>query len=92
MRAATEVAAGGRPARAPGALRRADRRDRSATGATGSSARSLFSPLRDGHARGPFDEALAEANAPVYGLTAGVFTEDPAEKERLAEIEAGVVT
>jgi 1-pyrroline-5-carboxylate dehydrogenase len=39
-----------------------------------------------------FDEALAEANAPAYGLTAGVFSEDPAEKERfLAEIEAGVV-
>jgi acyl-CoA reductase-like NAD-dependent aldehyde dehydrogenase len=38
------------------------------------------------------DEALAEANAPAYGLTAGVFTEDTAEKERfLAEIEAGVV-
>jgi 1-pyrroline-5-carboxylate dehydrogenase len=39
-----------------------------------------------------FDEALAEANAPAYGLTAGVFTEDEREKERfLAEIEAGVV-
>jgi 1-pyrroline-5-carboxylate dehydrogenase len=39
-----------------------------------------------------FDEALAEANAPVYGLTAGIFTGDEAEKERfLAEIEAGVV-
>ena len=38
------------------------------------------------------DEALAEANAPVYGLTAGIFTADEAEKERfLAEIEAGVV-
>ena len=39
-----------------------------------------------------FDEALAEANAPVYGLTAGIFTGDEAEKERfLAEIQAGVV-
>ena len=39
-----------------------------------------------------FDEALAEANAPVYGLTAGIFTGDDAEKERfLAEIQAGVV-
>ena len=39
-----------------------------------------------------FDEALAEANAPVYGLTAGIFTGDEAEKERfLAEIHAGVV-
>jgi 1-pyrroline-5-carboxylate dehydrogenase len=38
------------------------------------------------------DEALAEANAPVYGLTAGIFTGDDAEKERfLAEIQAGVV-
>ena len=24
------------------------------------------------------DDAIAEANAPVYGLTAGIFTEDPA--------------
>ena len=39
-----------------------------------------------------FDEALAEANAPAYGLTAGIFTEDPAEQERfLREVEAGVV-
>jgi 1-pyrroline-5-carboxylate dehydrogenase len=39
-----------------------------------------------------FDEAMAEANAPVYGLTAGIFTGDEAEKERfLAEIQAGVV-
>jgi len=38
------------------------------------------------------DEALREANAPVYGLTAGIFTGDEEEKERfLAEIEAGVV-
>jgi 1-pyrroline-5-carboxylate dehydrogenase len=38
------------------------------------------------------DEALAEANAVPYGLTAGVFSEDPAEVERfLDEIEAGVV-
>ena len=38
------------------------------------------------------DEALTEANAPVYGLTAGIFSGDEAEKERfLAEIEAGVV-
>lgn len=38
------------------------------------------------------DEALAEANAPDYGLTAGIFTADEAEKERfLREIEAGVV-
>ena len=37
-------------------------------------------------------EAIAEANAPAYGLTAGIFTEDRAEAERfLDEIEAGVV-
>ncbi len=39
-----------------------------------------------------FDEALSEANAVPYGLTAGVFSEDAAEQERfLDEIEAGVV-
>jgi 1-pyrroline-5-carboxylate dehydrogenase len=38
------------------------------------------------------DEALAEANAVPYGLTAGVFSEDESELERfLDEIEAGVV-
>ena len=39
-----------------------------------------------------FDEALAEANAPVYGLTAGIFSEDAGEQERFLDaIEAGVV-
>ncbi len=52
----------------------------------------LFLPFVTVTRVGSFDEALAEANAPAYGLTAGVFTDDPAEKERfLAEIEAGVV-
>ncbi len=38
------------------------------------------------------DEALTEANAVPYGLTAGVFSEDASELERfLDEIEAGVV-
>ncbi len=38
------------------------------------------------------DEALAEANAVPYGLTAGVFSEDEREVERfLDEIEAGIV-
>ena len=38
------------------------------------------------------DEAIAEANAPAYGLTAGIYSEDAAEQERfLDEIEAGVV-
>jgi 1-pyrroline-5-carboxylate dehydrogenase len=37
-------------------------------------------------------EAIVEANAPAYGLTAGIFTEDDAEAQRfLDEIEAGVV-
>jgi 1-pyrroline-5-carboxylate dehydrogenase len=41
---------------------------------------------------GSFEEALAEANAVDYGLTAGVFSEEAAERERfLDEIEAGVV-
>jgi 1-pyrroline-5-carboxylate dehydrogenase len=52
----------------------------------------LFLPFVTVTRVGSFDEALAEANAPVYGLTAGVFSEDEAEKERfLTEIEAGVV-
>ena len=52
----------------------------------------LFLPFVTVTRVGSFDEALAEANAPVYGLTAGIFTGDEAEKERfLAEIEAGVV-
>jgi len=39
-----------------------------------------------------FDEAIAEANAPAYGLTAGVFSEDQAEIDRFLDtIEAGVV-
>ena len=41
---------------------------------------------------GSLDEALAEANAPAYGLTAGVFSEDQSEVDRfLDEIDAGVV-
>jgi 1-pyrroline-5-carboxylate dehydrogenase len=52
----------------------------------------LFLPFVTVTRVGSLDEALAEANAPVYGLTAGIFTGDEAEKERfLAEIEAGVV-
>ena len=39
-----------------------------------------------------FDDALAEANAIDYGLTAGIFSRDEAEVARfLDEIEAGVV-
>ena len=39
-----------------------------------------------------FDDAPAEANAPAYGLTAGIFTKDDSEKEQFLDaIEAGVV-
>ena len=39
-----------------------------------------------------FDEAITEANAPAYGLTAGVFSEDQPEVDRFLDtIEAGVV-
>ena len=31
---------------------------------------------------GSLDEAIAEANAPAYGLTAGIYTEDEAEQEQ----------
>jgi 1-pyrroline-5-carboxylate dehydrogenase len=52
----------------------------------------LFLPFVTVTRVGSFDEAMAEANAPVYGLTAGIFTGDEGEKERfLAEIQAGVV-
>jgi len=52
----------------------------------------LFLPFVTVTRVGSFDEALAEANAPVYGLTAGIFTGAESEKERfLAEIQAGVV-
>jgi 1-pyrroline-5-carboxylate dehydrogenase len=52
----------------------------------------LFLPLVTVTRVSSLDEALAEANAPRYGLTAGIFTGDEAEKDRfLAEIEAGVV-
>jgi 1-pyrroline-5-carboxylate dehydrogenase len=52
----------------------------------------LFVPLVTVTRVGSFDEALAEANAIDYGLTAGVFSSDQAEIDRfLDEIEAGVV-
>ena len=41
---------------------------------------------------GSFEEALAEANAVVYGLTAGVFSREQAELDAFLDgIEAGVV-
>jgi 1-pyrroline-5-carboxylate dehydrogenase len=52
----------------------------------------LFVPFVTVTRVGSFDEALAEANAIDYGLTAGVFSADRAELDRfLDEIEAGVV-
>jgi 1-pyrroline-5-carboxylate dehydrogenase len=52
----------------------------------------LFVPLVTVTRVASFDEALAEANDIPFGLTAGVFSEDPAEVDRfLDEIEAGVV-
>jgi 1-pyrroline-5-carboxylate dehydrogenase len=52
----------------------------------------LFLPFVTVTRVGSLDEALAEANAPAYGLTAGIFSEDQAERDRfLDEIQAGVV-
>jgi 1-pyrroline-5-carboxylate dehydrogenase len=51
----------------------------------------LFLPFLTVTASGSLDDALAEANAVDYGLTAGIFSEDPAEHEAFLErIEAGV--
>jgi 1-pyrroline-5-carboxylate dehydrogenase len=52
----------------------------------------LFLPFLTVTAVDSFAEALEEANAVEYGLTAGIFSEDPAEREAFLErIEAGVV-
>jgi 1-pyrroline-5-carboxylate dehydrogenase len=52
----------------------------------------LFLPFVTVTRVGSLDEALAAANAPDFGLTAGVFSEDQAELDRfLDEIQAGVV-
>jgi 1-pyrroline-5-carboxylate dehydrogenase len=52
----------------------------------------LFVPFVTVTRVGSLDEALAEANDVVYGLTAGIFSEDERELDRfLDEIEAGVV-
>jgi 1-pyrroline-5-carboxylate dehydrogenase len=52
----------------------------------------LFAPLTAVHAVESLDEALTLANDSVYGLTAGVYSEDPAEVEQfLDRIEAGVL-
>jgi 1-pyrroline-5-carboxylate dehydrogenase len=52
----------------------------------------LFAPFTAVHAVDSLDEALALANDNVYGLTAGVYSSEPAEVQRfLDEIEAGVL-
>jgi 1-pyrroline-5-carboxylate dehydrogenase len=51
----------------------------------------LFVPFTAVHAVDSFDEALELANDTVYGLTAGVYSENPGEVERfLDRIEVGV--
>jgi len=52
----------------------------------------LFVPFTAVHAVDSLDEALRLANDSTYGLTAGVYSEDPTEVDRfLDEIEAGVL-
>lgn len=52
----------------------------------------LFAPFTAVAAVDSLDEALRLANDNVYGLTAGVYSEDPAEVQRfLEEIHAGVL-
>ena len=52
----------------------------------------LFAPFTSVQAVESLDEALRLANDTIYGLTAGVYSEDPAEVERfLDEIQAGVL-
>lgn len=54
--------------------------------------RELFLPFVTVESAASLDHAIAEANAPVYGLTAGIFSDDEAEADQfLDEIEAGVV-
>jgi 1-pyrroline-5-carboxylate dehydrogenase len=52
----------------------------------------LFAPLTAVQPVESLDEALRLANDTIYGLTAGVYSEDPAEVERFKdEIQAGVL-
>jgi 1-pyrroline-5-carboxylate dehydrogenase len=52
----------------------------------------LFAPFTAVAAVDSLDEALARANDNVYGLTAGVYSEDRAEVQRfLDEVQAGVL-
>ena len=52
----------------------------------------LFVPFTAVHAVDSLDEALALSNASVYGLTAGIFSQDDGEVERFLDgTEAGVL-
>ncbi len=52
----------------------------------------LFAPLTAVAAVDSLDEAIHLANDNVYGLTAGIYSEDPAEVQRfLDEVHAGVL-
>jgi 1-pyrroline-5-carboxylate dehydrogenase len=52
----------------------------------------LFAPLTAVAAVDSIDEALSLANDSVYGLTAGVYSEDPAEVQQfLDRVQAGVL-
>ena len=52
----------------------------------------IFAPFTAVHAVESLDEAIRLANENIYGLTAGVYSNDPAEVQRfLDEIEAGVL-
>ncbi len=52
----------------------------------------LFAPFTAVHAVDTFDEAIRLANDSVYGLTAGVYSEDQAEVQRFLDTcEAGVL-
>jgi 1-pyrroline-5-carboxylate dehydrogenase len=52
----------------------------------------LFVPFTAVHAVETLDEAIRLSNDSVYGLTAGVYSEDPAEVDKfLDEIHAGVL-
>jgi 1-pyrroline-5-carboxylate dehydrogenase len=52
----------------------------------------LFAPLTAVHAVESLDEAIRLSNDSIYGLTAGVYSEDPAEVQQfLDRIQAGVL-
>jgi 1-pyrroline-5-carboxylate dehydrogenase len=52
----------------------------------------LFAPFTAVHAVESLDEGIRLANESVYGLTAGVYSEDPGEVQRFLDtIEAGVL-